>query len=154
MMLSAAEDRAIAGAFAGGVAGVLFAAVVPAQDMMPMVAALYGAEGVIWGWVFHLLHSLAFGVAFGVLVSLPPLARAGRDLISAAILGGLFGIAVWVIFAAFVMPAWIGAVTEMDPPVPDWNRLSLVAHVVYGVALGGLLPAFAHAQQRRGDIEV
>lgn len=140
----------VAGGLAGGLAGLLFSVVVPSQDMMPMVAALYGAEGPVWGWVFHLLHSVAFGVIFAVI------ARAARrltggagEVVGGSILGAVYGAAVWLIFAAFVMPTWIGEVTEMSPPTPDWNTLSLVAHVVYGVALGVLLPVLASVNAMR-----
>ncbi|MPY93713.1 MAG: hypothetical protein GEV08_11825 [Acidimicrobiia bacterium] len=142
--------RWVAGALAGGVAGVLFAAVVPPEELMPMVAALYGLEGVVWGWVFHLLHSLVFGLALAVLLSLlRPLAAMTDDLLARAVLGAVYGVVVWLIFAAFVMPAWIGGVTDMEPRVPDWNRLSLVAHVVYGTALATFLPVVAQADRRR-----
>jgi hypothetical protein len=139
-------DRWIAGGLAGGVAGLLFSVVVPPADMMPMVAMLYGADGVVWGWLFHLLHSVAFGVAFAVLASVPGLLPVSLSLRLGAVVGAVYGVIIWVVFAAYVMPTWIGAVTDMDPPVPDWNRLSLVAHVVYGAAVGALLPLWTKAE--------
>lgn len=152
---SGSIDRWVGGALAGGLAAVLFSVVVPPQEMMPMVAALYGLEGVVWGWVFHLLHGVAFGLAFAALASLAGIASGpAGDSGRRVALGAVFGVVIWVIFAAIVMPAWIGAVTDMDPPVPAWNRLSLVAHVVYGVAVAALLPALASADRtitgRRG----
>ncbi|MPY91856.1 MAG: histidine kinase [Acidimicrobiia bacterium] len=143
--------RWVAGALAGGVAGVLFAVVIPPEELMPMVASLYGLEGVVWGWVFHLLHSLVFGLPFAVLLSLlGPRAAMTEDLLARALVGAVYGVVVWLVFAAFVMPAWIGGVTDMEPPVPDWNRLSLVAHIVYGTVLATFLPMVGQANRRRG----
>lgn len=140
----------VAGGLAGGLAAVLFSVVVPPQDMMPMVAALYGAEGAVWGWVFHLLHGVVFGVVFAVIArGARRLTGGAGQVVAGSVLGAVYGAAVWLIFAAFVMPTWIGEVTEMSPPTPDWNTLSLVAHVVYGVALGVLLPVLASVDARR-----
>lgn len=147
----AVPEWLIAGGLAGGVASVLFSVVVPPAEMMPMVAALYGLDGVIWGWIFHLLHGVAFGAAFGVLASA---ARGAGDnaafLAGVAIVGALYGAVIWLVFAAFVMPSWIGAVTEMNPPVPDWNRLSLLAHVVYGVGVAVVLSSLVGGTAKRG----
>ena len=140
----------VAGGLAGGLAGLLLSVVVPSQDMMPMVAALYGLEGVVWGWVFHLLHSIAFGVIFAIVArAVRGVTEGAGELLASSILGAVYGALTWLIFAAFVMPTWIGAVTDMAPPTPDWNTLSLVAHVVYGAALGVLLPVLASVSAQR-----
>jgi hypothetical protein len=129
-----------AGAVGGAIAGVLFGAIMPAEEMMPMVAALYGFEGLVAGWIFHLLHSIAFGLLFAVIVLAGGLRTAVARSPFAAVPGAIYGVALWVVFASFVMPAWIGGVTEMAPPVPEWNWLSLVGHIAYGGTLGGLFP--------------
>ncbi len=54
-----------------------------------------------------------------------------------------YGVVLWVVLASFVMPAWVGAMTEMAPPVPDWNGQSLMGHAVYGVILGLLYALLA-----------
>jgi uncharacterized membrane protein YagU involved in acid resistance len=127
--------RVLVGAWAGVIAGVLFGAVMPAEEMMPMVAALYGLDGVAAGWAMHLVHSAVFGAVFAVIAGVA-LRGWGERPALAPLPAALFGVVLWLVAASFVMPAWIGAVTEMAPPVPDWNWLSLVGHVVYGVGLG------------------
>jgi uncharacterized membrane protein YagU involved in acid resistance len=143
--------RWLAGALAGLVAGVLFGAVVPAEEMMPMIAALYGLESVTAGWVVHLIHSAVFGLVFVAIGRIAALRRYTDDPAAAAIPGAVFGLLLWVVAASLVMPVWIRAVTEMAPPVPDWNLLSLVGHLVYGVTLGLVCAtvSVAAAMQRR-----
>lgn len=136
--LPAVVSQAVAAAVLGGVAGALFGAVMPADEMMPMVAALYGADGVPAGWAIHLVHSMIFGLA---LLPVVAVLRVDTDAGSSALIGAAYGVVLWLVAASFVMPMWIGAVTEMEPPVPDWNWLSLVSHVAYGASLGVLLPA-------------
>ncbi|MDV6012188.1 hypothetical protein [Haloechinothrix sp. LS1_15] len=152
--MTVANDRAVravsplnAGAVAGGIAGVLFAVVMVPPEFIPMVGALYGFEGsMIAGWIFHLLHSIFFGLVFvGLTRAVRPLARIVEGFPTGAIPGAVFGIVVWLIFAAFVMPAWIGGVTDMDPPVPDWNALSFIGHIVYGAAVGAIYPVMHRA---------
>lgn len=57
-------------------------------------------------------------------------------LVAIAVAGLAYGVVLWLVLASFVMPAWVGAMTEMAPPVPDWNVDSLLGHAVYGVLLG------------------
>lgn len=131
-----------AGAVAGGIAGVLFAVVMGPAEFIPMVGALYGLEeSLVGGWIFHLLHSLVFGVVLVALARVVGgLGRLIEDSPLGALLGAGYGIVVWLIFASFVMPAWMGGVTGMSPPVPDWNALSFIGHIVYGATLSGLYP--------------
>lgn len=138
--LPAVVSRSIAAAVLGGIAGALFGAVMPADELMPMVAALYGVDGVTAGWAIHLVHSMIFGVA---LLPIATVLGADTDAGFGALVGAVYGVVLWVVAASFVMPVWIGAVTEMEPAVPDWNWLSLVGHVAYGASLGVLLPAIA-----------
>ncbi len=60
-----------------------------------------------------------------------------------AVAGLAYGIVLWIVLASFVMPAWVGAMTGMSPPVPDWNAQSLMGHAVYGVILGLLYSLLA-----------
>lgn len=137
---------------AGGVSGFLIGAVfgggvMTPAELMPLIASLYGLEGVVAGWLAHLVHSIVFGMLFAVVVSYDALSAAGRPSSGAAI-GAVYGIGVWVVAAAIVMPLWVGAMTQASPPVPNINWVSFVGHLVYGVGLGALYPLFvAHEGQ-------
>lgn len=135
-----------AGGVVGFLAGALFGGgVMNPAELMPLIATLYGLEGtvaggLVAGWIAHLIHSVVFGVAFVALVAATP-ARAYADRPSGgAVVGLAFGLLVWLVAAAVVMPAWIGAVTGASPPVPNVNWVSFVGHAVYGATLGVLYP--------------
>ncbi len=51
-------------------------------------------------------------------------------------LGVGWGVATWVLFAALLMPVWLGAVgSPASPPFPNFAPPSLLWHVVYGAVL-------------------
>lgn len=139
----------VAGGLAGFLAGGLFGgAVMNPAEMMPLVATLYGLEGtvaggVVAGWIVHLFHSIVFGLVFVGLAAYSPLGTAATRPSGGAVLGLLYGIVIWAIAAVIIMPAWVGAVTPMSPPVPNFNWVSFVGHAVYGIALGTLYPLLA-----------
>jgi len=128
---------------AGGLAGGLIFGVMMAM-MMPMIMemaipGMYGLEGPLAGWFLHLSHSAILGVGFAAIAGLV-LSR-DASLLKTIGLGVVYGAVIWAILATFVMPAWVGAMTPMAPPVPDVNPMSLVGHVVYGATLGSVYTA-------------
>lgn len=114
--------------------------------MTPVIAmaipALYGATGLVAGWIAHLFHSVVFGLIFAAAVGSIGSLDAYADRVSTgAGLGIVYGVIVWVVAAAIVMPIWLSAVGFPGaPPLPNFNPTSLVGHVVYGVVLGALFP--------------
>ncbi len=114
--------------------------------MTPVIAkaipALYGMDGLVVGWIAHLFHSLVLGLVFGAIVtSLPALREYANQVTTSAGLGIAYGVVVWIIAAAIVMPIWLSAVGFPGaPPLPNFNPMSLLGHVVYGVILGALFP--------------
>jgi hypothetical protein len=125
--------------FAGLGAGIVMGLMIQfVMGIMPVIGALYGAEGLVTGWVAHLVHSVVFALVFAAAVSRPPLSKYAESPVSAAGLGLVYGVLLWVVAAAIVMPIWMGAVGLPSPGVPNLNPQSLVGHVVFGVLLGGL----------------
>lgn len=113
--------------------------------MTPVIAsgipALWGLEGLAAGWVIHLFNSAVLGVAFAVLAGA---VGVETDLPRSAGLGIAYGVVLWVVLAAIVMPIWLGAVGfPGTPPLPNFNPLSFVGHLVYGVVLGAAYPSLA-----------
>lgn len=130
------------GALAGLLAGIAMGVMLTVQ-MTPVIEvaipALYGLEGMAAGWPAHLFHSLALGVVFaGVASALPQYsASVGRS----TALGVGYGVVLWVVLAAIVMPIWLGVVGFPGaPPLPNFDPQSLVGHVVYGLVLGVVFP--------------
>lgn len=140
-----ATNTWVAGGISGLIAGVVMGAML--QTMMtPVITtaipALYGANGLVAGWVAHLFHSVVFGLIFAAaVVAVPSLSAYADRVPTSAGLGIAYGVLVWIVAAAIVMPIWLSAVGFPGaPPLPNVNPMSLVGHVVFGVVLGGLFP--------------
>lgn len=87
------------------------------------------------GLVVHLSHGAVLGVAFAGLGGLLNLQSTGKLLG----LGVGWGVVTWVVFAALLMPVWLGAVgSPASPPFPNFAPPSLLWHVTYGVVLAGV----------------
>ncbi|GCF13409.1 hypothetical protein Harman_13440 [Haloarcula mannanilytica] len=87
------------------------------------------------GLVVHLSHGAVMGVIFAGLASLLN-AESSEKLLG---LGVGWGVVTWAVFAALVMPVWLGVVgSPASPPFPNFAPPSLLWHVVYGVVLGGV----------------
>lgn len=130
----------LAGVGAGIAMGLLIQFV---MGIMPIIGALYGVESLAAGWIAHLLHSVAFALVFAAVVSRPPLSEYAESTASIAGLGLAYGVVLWLVAAAIVMPIWMGLVGLPSPGVPNVNPQSLVGHLVYGALLGGLYAALS-----------
>lgn len=142
---SAGLPRALGiGAVAGLVGGVLFGILMAMQGMLPMVAALVGFDSSPVGFGVHLVISAGAGLAFGAVVAaLPSLAATP---VRAAVAGAAYGILWWIGGALIAMPTMLG-MGEMVLVIGDMQVMSLVGHIVFGVATG---LAF-HLLVRRGS---
>jgi len=132
------------GIVSGLVGGVVMGAMLTMQ-MTPVIQnaipAMYGLSGLAAGWGAHLFHSAVLGLVFAAgLKAVPSLADTRGKSIAA---GVAYGVVLWVVLAALVMPVWLGAVGFPAPPLPNLNPMSLVGHVVYGAVLGAAFPSVA-----------
>ncbi|PSP54666.1 histidine kinase [Halobacteriales archaeon QS_1_67_19] len=131
------------GALAGLAGGVVMGAMLTVQ-MTPVIEvaipSMYGLSGMAAGWVAHLFHSIVLGVVFaGIAGAAPQYATStGRS----TALGIAYGVALWIVLAAIVMPIWLSAVgSPASPRLPNFNPMSLVGHAVYGAVLGAAFPS-------------
>jgi hypothetical protein len=129
----------VCGLAGGAVMGILLS-VVMTPVIQGAIPSMYGLSGGLAGWVVHMSHSAVLGVVFaGVAAALP---QYSDSIGKSAVLGAVYGVVLWVVLAAFVMPVWLSAVgSPANPPLPNFNPMSLAAHVAYGVVLGALYPA-------------
>lgn len=129
-----------AGLVGGIVGGIVFGAMMTMQMEMIMEMAIPGMYGLgpslAVGWAIHLFHSAALGVVFGLALGTTGLGDRLDSNLAVAVAGLAYGVVLWIVLASFVMPAWVGAMTEMAPSVPSWNVQSLMGHAVYGVLAG------------------
>jgi uncharacterized membrane protein YagU involved in acid resistance len=130
----------VIGGLGGGlVFGILMSMMMP-DIIGGAIPGLYGFSGGVAGWTIHMAHSAVLGVVFaGVARAAPGYTNTLGKSFGAGI---VYGIVLWAILGAIVMPIWVGAVLPMNPPVPNINPMSLVGHVVYGGLLGLLYSVF------------
>ena len=125
----------------GGVAGGIAFGALMTMAMAPIIEmaipGMYGlGPSLAVGWAIHMFHSILMGVGFGLLVGAIDLGNRLGTTGPIVAAGLVYGIVLWLVLASFVMPAWVGAMTEMATTVPTWNGQSLLGHAVYGLILG------------------
>ena len=128
----------VIGGLAGGLVFGVMMTLMMTNIMEMAIPVMYGIEGPAGevGWVIHMAHSAVLGVVFAAIIGVAGLSgESGQKQVGAGI---VYGIVLWLVLATFVMPAWVGAMGPMNPPVPDFNPMSGVGHVVYGAILGGV----------------
>lgn len=122
----------------GGLAGGAVMGAMITMMMQPVIEvaipALYGLApppNGLAGWVVHMAHSAILGVVFAAVAT-------GTGVGRSAVVGLVYGVVIWVVLAAVVMPLWLGAVGFAGaPPFPNFALPgSLPAHAVYGLFLG------------------
>lgn len=130
------------GAIGGLVGGLLFGVLLSVSSpgvIHTAIPALYGLgpEAGVIGWTLHMSHAVVLGVAFAAVTDTARL-RAQFDTNRGGGLVGLtYGLVLWVILGAVVMPVWLGAMGFAGAPaVPNVDPTSMAGHVAYGVALG------------------
>ena len=139
----------IAGGLGGIAGGVVFGLML--QGMMrPVLAgaipALWGLSGLPAGWVVHLVNSAVLGLLFAAVVEATGLEAYAGEIRSGWAPGLAWGLVLWVVGAALVMPLWLAAVGfPQAPPFPNLSPQSIPGHAVYGVVLG-LVYAFVRSR--------
>jgi signal transduction histidine kinase len=119
------------------VAGVLFGGVTESLGgSVGISGVLYGVDSAVVGWITHQFHSIVFGFVFAGLIAVTP--RRFHDSVRAyAGTGTAWGVALWLVAAGIVTPVWLRFV-GIQAQLPNLSVVSLVAHVVWGAALGVL----------------
>ena len=128
----------VAGGLAGGLVFGAMMTMMMTNIMEMAIPVMDGIEGQAGGvgWVIHMAHSAVLGVVFAALVGGSGLSgESAQKQVGAGI---VYGIVLWLVLATFVMPAWVGAMGPMNPPVPDFNPMSGVGHAVFGAILGAV----------------
>jgi fucose 4-O-acetylase-like acetyltransferase len=136
----------VGGVLAGIVGSIVMGALMVVQ-MRPVlemaIPALYGIAGPAGavGFTIYVVHGAIFGLVFAALLSLGQL-RGYADAVGRSVgLGIGYGVVIWVVAAAILMPVWLSAVGFPGaPPVGNFNTTSLVGHAVFGAVLGAVYP--------------
>ena len=133
-----------AGIVGGVIGGIVFGAMIQ-MTMRPILAAaipaLWGLSGLGAGWVVHLVDAAIFGLVFAAIVESTGLGAYAASRRTGWLVGGVWGIVLWLLAAGIVMPIWLSAVGfPMAPPLPNLNPQTLPGHVGYGLVLGLVYP--------------
>ncbi|ELZ01831.1 hypothetical protein [Natrialba asiatica] len=129
-----------AASLAAMIAAVAAGLVLTWTGRIDTVAALYGRESAVAGWLLLGGGSL---VASGVFAALFALLRHRWDVTSSragAALGLLFGVAGWLTVVVIAAPVWMRVVLDLPRPIPYVHLMSLPALVVFGLVLGTVYP--------------
>ncbi len=135
-------------AVAGLLGGIAFG--IPLQFVigrMGAIGAMYngGVPSLTIGWAAHIVHSILFGVIFGMATEFQPLhSWMERGIATAAVVGVGFGIALWSVNIAFIWPSWlqlVGFPPAENMSVPFVAMRPLLGHVLYGVIVGTVFHA-------------
>lgn len=140
------EHLALVGGATGGFVaaiamGVTFMVLEPAI-LGEFVPGLYGFEGSLAvGWIAHLVHGVAFGLVFAVVMDDPSLVQVSDYVWKTVIAGVVFGLVLAVVGMGVVMPMWSQAVgLSLVLEIPYVTLPLLVGHVVFGAVLGAVFP--------------
>jgi len=130
-----------AGLAAATVMGLGMTLVEPAL-LAESIAGLYGAAGSLAaGWLVHLGHGAAFGLAFAVVLADPSLVRVGHWLPGSVVAGLVYGLVLALVGMGVIMPMWLEGVGLAGAPSLPFVTPALVGwHLVFGAVLGGLFP--------------
>ncbi|WP_136687812.1 histidine kinase [Halorhabdus amylolytica] len=124
----------IGGLLGGLVFGVLLSIEMPGV-LESTIPGLYGfSESGVIGWTLHMSHAAILGVAFVTVIELGGLDDTLSTNLENGVAGLVYGLVVWVVLAAVVMPIWVsgGGTTN----VPNVALESVVGHAAYGIVLG------------------
>lgn len=130
------QSGVLAGIAGGAVMAVVMLAMGATNVLGGAIPGLYGlappaTPGL--GLFIHISHGAGLGVGFAALARTVDV----RTPFRMALTGLLYGISLWVVAAALVMPVWLSAVGfPAAPPFPNFALPSLLWHAVYGVVLG------------------
>lgn len=130
----------------GSVAFGIVMSLTMGETMFTAIPAMYGLTevgpvlGVLVAWGIHVSHGIVLGLIYGGVAI--TYSKCREELRYGIIAGTAYGILLWIGLGSFLMPLWVGTVSPMNPPVPNWEPWSLIGHVFYGAYVGSFIPLF------------
>lgn len=114
-------NKVLNGIISSLIGGIVFGVLMTMMGMMSMIAGMVGSTSIAVGWIIHLMISGVFGLIFGLIVG---------DKKQPIGLGVIYGFVLWFLFPFILMPLMMGG-----SPF-QFNFMSLMGHLIYGVILG------------------
>jgi uncharacterized membrane protein YagU involved in acid resistance len=135
--------RVTAGIVGGLIGGIFFGLLLAALGMLPVIAELVGSRSILVGLLVHGAISAIFGALFGFLLQEKLESYQGVML-----LGTAYGVFWWVVGALLLMPVLLGRGPQLHAALLPPNLLSLLGHLVYGIALAVTVFVLIQAEHR------
>ena len=129
----------LATSIAGLVGGSGFAIVLSALGLLDSLGFLVGAPGLVVGVPLALIAGVIGAFVYRALGTLDPIEEDVTDPITGVTIGASFGVAVWLVGVAVLVPLWL-RLLGWTPPFPFLHWQSLVALLVYGAIVGPASP--------------
>lgn len=145
--LPSLTQRLNAGAISGLFGGLFFGLLLGILGILPEIASLVGSTFSIVGFIIHMFISIFFGALFGFVM-----AGQFHKFWHGIVLGAAYGIFWWVLGALIIMPALQGLGIQVNNALTPLYLLSLIGHLIYGVATGISLAIFSRAQTKESQI--
>jgi uncharacterized membrane protein YagU involved in acid resistance len=133
---AAVTQRLVAGALAGLVGGLLFGMIMGMGGMLPMVAMLVGSKEPLVGFIVHMLIAAIIGLGFGAVFGANAVTES-----HGALWGVVYGLIWWVLGPLLIMPTMMGMGPQFGMAFTPPMLMSLVGHLIYGLATGLAYPA-------------
>jgi uncharacterized membrane protein YagU involved in acid resistance len=130
--------KVTAGIAGGLIGGVFFGLLLGTLGMLPMIAELVGSRSMAVGLLVHGTISAAFGALFALLLE----ARL-VSLRATATYGVFYGVFWWIAGGLVLMPILLGRNPQLHEAWATLNLMSLLGHLIYGIALAGTVFALA-----------
>jgi hypothetical protein len=128
------------GAVSSVAGGLLFSGVMLMTGVLPIVARLVRADGVVIGFVVHMFISAIFGMLYGVLFQ-----HEAPNRGSALLWGMVYGLAVWFIGPFTLLPVLLGFPFDWSAMTAADLLPSLIGHLLWGA---GTALAFLYFENR------
>lgn len=128
----------------GSIAGAGMGALLHLQlFILPLFGYFYGWPTVIGGAILHMVASLAFAGAFTYVVTATRVRRYVASSPRLVGFGVVYGVGLWLLAFGVGLPLLTQVTAAQSLSIPYLPVDGLVAHLVYGLLLGGTLAVAA-----------
>lgn len=131
------------GAAGGLVGGIIFGFVIrfgmPEDVILRAIPSLYGVSGPapIAGWIFHLFHSVLFGLIYTKIMSYNGLTEHASDPIEGAVAGTIHAYILMILITVVYSLAFFAGISVPEElPLPYVGMASYLGFTVFGAVLG------------------
>lgn len=126
--------------FIGGiVGGILFGVLMQMKGGIAMLAGMFGSTSLVIGWGIHMMISIIFGIAFGILAI-----KTTRIYF----LGFLYGVLIWIIGPLVAMPLMAGMGTNLAHAFAPEQLMSLLTHLFFSFIVAIVYKMLAPKQEK------